>query len=103
MTGCEQFRHLHLGQRLDDLEHIPTGAEVAAGASDDDRLDGWFDRQGAECVAQFGVGIEGERVLSLWPIQRDGRDLFGNIQTEMHGGLQRHVTSLRKRPQSPGQ
>jgi len=27
----QQVRHRHLGQRLDDLEHIAAGAEVASG------------------------------------------------------------------------
>jgi hypothetical protein len=61
----QQAGHVELGQRADDLVHVAAGAEVLAGAGDDDGLDVVGIGQRAEQVAQLGVGIEGQRVLAL--------------------------------------
>ena len=69
-----QVAHVHAGQRRDDLVHVAAGAEVAAGAGDHHRLDLAAVGQVAEEVAQLGVGVEGERVLPLGPVQGDEGD-----------------------------
>ena len=92
MIGCGQARiafttspvirvkssrsdRVHLDQRPDDLEHVAAGAEIAAGAGDDEGLDGLVLRGGAEDVGDLGVALEGQRVLLVRPVERQGRDL----------------------------
>jgi hypothetical protein len=64
-VNCEQLGHLHLHQRADDLVHVAAAAEVAAGAGEDHGLDVGGVDQLAEQVAQFAVGLEGQRVLAV--------------------------------------
>ena len=72
----------HLGQRLDDLEHVAAGAEVAARAGDDDGLDLLVLRRGAEQVDDLGVAVEGQRILLVGPVERQRRDLA--VDREAH-------------------
>jgi len=74
-------------QRADDLVHVAAGAEVAAGAGDHHHLDVRVEAQRAEQVAQLGVGLEGERVLALRPVQRDRGDLAVDLPEEVPGGV----------------
>src|SRR4029079_19033447 len=67
----EQLRHRHFRQRADDLVHVAAGAEVSAGAGNDDRLGLLFVFQAAEEVAQLGVRLEGQRILLLGAIERN--------------------------------
>ena len=60
----QQLRIAHAGQRANDLVHITTGAEVATGAGDDERFDFADPAQGAEELAELGVGIKRQRVLA---------------------------------------
>ena len=43
---------IHFGERLDDLEHVAAGTEIAAGAGDHDRLDAFVAGGGAKNVAR---------------------------------------------------
>jgi MFS family permease len=76
---------LHLDQRADDFMHVAAGAEIAAGACEDDGLDGFVVDQLAKEIAQLAVGVEGERIFSLRPVQRDDADLALNVPLEMLG------------------
>ena len=51
------------GQRADDLVHVAAGAEVAAGAGDDDGLDVARVDEAAKQVAQLGIRLERQRIL----------------------------------------
>jgi hypothetical protein len=68
----KQLGHGHLGQRADDLVHVTTGAEVAAGAGDYHRLDIDAAPERLEQLTEFGIGLEGQRVLAFRPVQGDG-------------------------------
>ncbi len=59
----------------DDVVHVAAGAEIAAGAGDDDRLDVVAYDESAEEVAQLRVRVEGQRILALGPVERDRRHL----------------------------
>ena len=59
-------------QRADDLVHVAARAEVVAGARHHHGVHVGGVLQLAEQVAQFGVRVEGERVLALGPVERDG-------------------------------
>ena len=74
---------LHLDQRLDDLEHVAAGAEIAAGAGDDERFDGLLLRRRAEQVDELRVALEGERILLIRPVEGDGGDLAVDRQANM--------------------
>ncbi len=116
-------------QRADDFVHIAARAEVAAGAGDHDGLHVVGPFELVKQVAQFGVAVEGERVLALRAVQRDGADLVFHFPEEVgrlvirqrlavagqQGGVDvvdghaqvpgslKRVTSLRRRrPQWPG-
>ncbi len=90
----EQLRHPHFGQRADDLEHVAARTEIAAGAGQHDGFDALFVDQAAEGVAQLGIGVEGQRVLLVRPVQRDGRDPVGELPVEMLGlKILHHITS----------
>src|SRR5256886_15257980 len=56
----EKLRGFHLDEWLDDLEHVAAGAEVAARAGDDERLDGFLLGCRAEEVNDLRVALEGE-------------------------------------------
>src|SRR5690606_39118307 len=73
-------------QGTDDVVHVAAGAEVAFRAGDDHALHLVHVRKGAERVAQFRVGFEGQRVLALGAIERDGGDAVGELPTEMLRG-----------------
>ncbi len=49
--------------------HVAAGTEIAAGAGDDDRLDVLGIGQAAKQVAQFGIGLERQRIFTFRPIQ----------------------------------
>src|SRR5262249_29629172 len=70
-------RRLHLDQRLDDFEHVAAGAEIAACAGDDERLDGFLPGGRAEEIDDLGVALKGEWVLLVGAVERDGGDLAG--------------------------
>src|SRR5690606_12444441 len=105
-------------QRLDDLEDVTAGAEIAAGAGDDDGAHVAGMRQRAEQVGEFLIAVEGERILLFRPVQRDGGDapVLVRLEAEMFWrkaleraapGLHRigHVSLQelrRRRPGSPG-
>ena len=72
-------------QRADDLVHVAAGAEIAAGAGDDERLESLSLRGGAEQVAQLGVAVEGQRVLLVGPVERDRRDLAVDREVDVPG------------------
>src|SRR5581483_8995361 len=67
----------------DDILHVPAGAEVALVRAEHHRLHVIGGGERAECVAQFGVGFEGDRVLALGPRQLDERDLAVEPPVEM--------------------
>ena len=94
---CEQARHvavaLHLDQWPDDLVHVAARAEIAARAGDHHGLDVIGVGEVAERVAQLGVGFERQRVLSLRPVERDGRDLAVKLPEKM-ARLRRSVKSM---------
>jgi hypothetical protein len=69
----EQARHVELGQRSDDVVHVAAGAEIAALAAQHHGLDVVGIGQIAEQVAQFGVGLEGQRVLAFGTVEADQR------------------------------
>src|SRR5262245_14245425 len=71
----EKLRRLHLDERLDDLEDVAAGAEIAAGTGDDERPDGFLSGGRAEEIDDLGVAVEGERVFLVGPVERDGGDL----------------------------
>ncbi len=78
----EQVRHRHLGQRLDDLEHVAAGAEIAARARQHDGAHVAGLGELAEQIAQFRIAFEGQRVFLLGPVQRDGRDASVGVGLE---------------------
>jgi hypothetical protein len=65
--------------------HVASGAEVAAGAADDDRLHVIGVFQVSEQVAQLGIRIEGERILALGPVEHDAADAVGDAPGEVPG------------------
>src|SRR6266700_2723056 len=73
----------HLRERPDDLVHIAAGAEIAAGARHDHRLDVACGAQAAEQIPQLAVGFEGERILLFRPIERDHADAALGAPLEM--------------------
>ena len=79
----EQLDRAHLGQRLDDLEHVAAGAEIAAGAGDDDGLDALVLGRRAEQIDDLGVAVEGQRVLLVRPVERQRRDLAVDGEIDM--------------------
>eukprot|EP01034_Spumella_vulgaris_P031080 gene31080-38410_t len=81
----QQAGHVQFGERADDVVHVAAGAEVLAGAGDDDRLHITGVRQRAEQVAQLGVGVEGEGVLAFRAVQRDGGDAGAHFELEVRG------------------
>ena len=72
---CQQLGRRHPGQWSDDLVHVDAGAEIAAGARHDDRLDVARVHEAAEQVAQFRIRRERQRILALGPIERQRRHL----------------------------
>src|SRR5581483_2995232 len=62
---------------------VAARAEIAAGAGDDDRLDAFVACRGAEDVGEFAIALEGQRILSLRPIERDGGDQLRDLQTHV--------------------
>ena len=54
--------------------HVAAGAEIAAGAGDDDGAAIVGVGEAAEEIAQFGVALERQRVFALGAVERDGRD-----------------------------
>ena len=81
----EQLGHRHLRQRPDDLVHVAAGAEVAAGAGDDDGANVLGARQRAEQVAQLGVRLERQRILLLGAIEGHRRDAIDDLPAEVAG------------------
>ncbi len=75
----EQAVHRHLRERRDDLVHVAAGAEIAACAGEDDRLDVRRIAETAEQVAELRVRLEGERILPLRPVERD--DAYASLET----------------------
>src|SRR5262249_18424768 len=78
----QKLRRLHLDQRLDDFEHVAAGAEIAAGAGDDERLDGFLPGGRAEEIDDLGVALEGERIFLIGPVERDAGDLAVDRQAD---------------------
>src|SRR5882672_10128455 len=70
----QQLGLAHPRERPDDLVYIAAGAEIAARARDDHRLDVARGAQAAEKIAQLAVGLEGEGILLLRPIEREHAD-----------------------------
>src|SRR5262249_24360278 len=79
----EQADCVHLDERADDLEHVAAGAEIPALAGDDEGLHALVAGGGAKDVADLGVALEGERVLPVGPVQRQGRDLAVDRETQV--------------------
>jgi hypothetical protein len=78
----DEARVVHRRQRADDLVHVAAGAEVAAGAGDDDRAHVARVDEPAEQVAQLRVRVERQRVLARGQRQRDRRDLAVRARLE---------------------
>ena len=78
-----RLRRVHLDQRPDDLEHVAAGAEIAAGAGDDERLDVLILGRGAEEIDELGIALEGQRILLLRPVERQRRDLAVDREPDM--------------------
>ncbi len=51
--------------------HVAAGAEVLSSAGYDDRLDVVGMGHGSKQIAQLGVGIERQRVLSFGSVERE--------------------------------
>jgi hypothetical protein len=68
---AQQLGHGHLGQRLDDLEDVTARAEITALPCNHHGAHVTGVGQVAEQVAQFGVTVEGQRVLFLRPVELD--------------------------------
>jgi hypothetical protein len=90
----EQAGHVHPGQRADDLVHVAARAEVAPRTGDHHRLDVGRVDEVAEHVAQLGIGLEGQRILPLGPVQRHRGDLVGESEGEM---LRREAAGIKHR------
>jgi hypothetical protein len=50
----KQAARVHLGEQLDDLEHVAAGTKISAGAGDHDRLDALVARGGAKDIRKLG-------------------------------------------------
>ena len=74
-----------LGQRLDDLEHVAAGAEIAALAGQHDRAHVRSVDEAAKQIAQFRIGLEGQRVLALGPVEPQRRDaaILARLEAEV--------------------
>ena len=83
LVKFEQARRAHLDQRADDLEHVAAGAEIAAGAGDDERLHALVLRRRAKDAGDLVVALEGQRVLALRPVERERRDLAGDLEADV--------------------
>jgi len=86
----QQLGHGHLGERADDFVHVATGAEVIARAGEHHRLDVGAFLQGQEPVAQFCVRVEGQRVLALGAVERDGGHTAVHAECEVTGACIGH-------------
>ena len=102
----QELGRLQPHQRADDLVHVAAGAEVPARAGEHDRMHVVGMAQPREQVAQLGVGLEGERVLALGPVQRDrGRrrrstrpgEMLGLRSRPADGGCRRQAGSIAAR------
>jgi hypothetical protein len=67
----------------------PPEEKLPPGAGHHDGLDRIVHRAGAEKIRQFPVALEGQRVLSLGPVQRHRRYAIGHRQQEVFGRIQR--------------
>jgi hypothetical protein len=47
---------------------VAARAKIVSGASENDDFDVVGVQHGSKKIAQLGVGVEGERIFSLWPI-----------------------------------
>src|ERR1700716_3130520 len=56
-------------------------------SADDESLDGLLLGRSAEEIGQLRVALEGERVLLVGPVERDGRDLAVDRQPNMLRGV----------------
>ena len=73
----------HRDEWADDLVHIAARAEITAGAGMTRARMSFSVVQRAEGRREFGVGLEGERVLALGPVQGDGRDATLDLPGEV--------------------
>ena len=88
--------HVHGDQRPDDLVHVAARAEVSAVRQEHHGLDVIGIDEIAESVAQFGIGIEGQRILALRPVELDDRHVAFHPPQEVRGlrALHRFHVSL---------
>ena len=74
--------------------HVAARAKIVAGAGHDDCLDVVGIAHRTEQVAQLGVGIKGQRVLALGPVERDGRDASSDLKVKMLGLVVRQLLAI---------
>ena len=67
----QQPLHVAGEQRTDDVVNVAAGGEIAAVRGNDDRFDHVIRGQAPEQVAELGIRVERQRVLSLRPRERD--------------------------------
>ena len=100
----EQVLHVHLHQRTDDVMDIAARAEIAAIGGEDDDIDIAGVDQSAEHVAQFGITVEGQRILAIGPVKTDSGDAVLHVPKEvlrLEAGEFGHDSSLRIRLRMP--
>src|SRR3989442_8909614 len=88
----EQLRHLHPGERADDLVHVATGTEISSGATEYNALDLLFALETKEKISQLGIRLECQGILALRAVQGDDADPAFDAPEEMLG-LDHEVTS----------
>src|SRR5437763_10794480 len=85
----QELFHLHLGERLDDLEHVAAGTEIPARSGDDECLYLIVLCRRAKQLAELGVAVEGERILLFRTIERDGCELALDREPKVARGIAR--------------
>jgi hypothetical protein len=92
----QQFVLAHGQRGTDDLVHVPARAERPAGAAQHQYPDVPAVRQLGQQIPQVGVGVEGERVQLVRPVQCDGGDPVGGFEPEMPPLLRQRDRSAKR-------
>jgi hypothetical protein len=74
---------LHRNEWTDDLEHIAARTEITACSGDNNGLHLFFLLECLKKIGELAIAFEGERIFSIGPVERDGRDAIFHLETKM--------------------
>jgi hypothetical protein len=79
----EEALHVHRDQGTDNLVDVAPRAEVLARAGNDHGIDIFGLAKVAERIAELGVGVEGEGILLVRPVEGHDRDRSFDLPSEV--------------------